>query len=141
MDSTSSSVVSNAPTYEERPARLAVEILLLMPCPATPAGLAAAARGSWRARTGVLRSTALAGLARGQRDGIWQSEDLDQLIEQTATESNELIRAAALAHVLATASDEDRPALLAAVASDPSPLVRRLLAVEDLVMEPSNDQP
>ncbi len=135
-----SELVDAAPAFEERPARATVQILTLMPCPASPDGLRSAARATWRARSGMVRATALASLARGERDGLWQTNDLGQTVALAAGDENELVRAAALSHVLATASDSDRASYLAEIGNDPSPLVRRLVAVRSSG-EQANAQP
>jgi len=126
--------------FREGPARLVLSLLQLLDCENVPRMVAQAAAGEWRARSGVLRSVALRTLAAGVRRGVWQSPpDLDDLVANGAVDEHELIRAAALDHMLATVSDDDRAALLLTVQRDQSALVRRMLSVQGESQDPTEE--
>lgn len=129
------------PGFGEGSARLVVLLLRHIECVDVPRMLLEASRGDWNARTALLRSVALRTLSEAVRTGRLQApQAFDELIGAGVREPAEIVRAAALEHVLVTTTDVDqRTALEASLRAQQPPLVLRLLALRSLEPRDPND--
>lgn len=131
-----------APGFEEGAARQVVLLLRHIECPEVSQMLFDCARGDWSARTGLLRSVALRVLGEGVRSRRLQTPSaFDGLVASSARAPNEIVRAAALEHLLLTSTEvSQRTALEAHIRATQPAMVLRLLAVTELD-EPEQPDP